>query len=777
MRRHAIASPTRGWLFALPAAAFALLVLTASAGVEIAAAAPPIAETTGAPLRTTTTAQLGGRVDPRGLDTTYFFEYGPQGPCDANPCTATAPQPAGAGDTTVLVAREVSGLEPNTTYHYRLVASNGDPAGPSRGSDMTVTTRASEVPLSHGHFPGPPGSDRAWEQVSPPDAGGNPVSEGVAFSRDGDRALLTIAGGTPTSDYGNLFSVYFSERTPAGWKLRDFLPPRESLSGPPHWGVTADPSLSTIVAANLNESTGVNEIWRLQPEGTAARLFVTPYPTFFLGNYGISDDRSRILMFLAGGLDPKYPASKGRQIYDLTSGSPRLLSLLPDGTTPDCGVFTSGEPSLASRQHVVSADGSLLFFGSKVSDCPSVFNHGGTERIYARDLDAGVTKQITPASVSGPECDSIFLTSTPDAVLFWTKSRMAAGDTDPEDCSNPLDGDVYRYDLQSEGVRCVTCVVPGQDADVYVRSEGSGWHPEWSLLVPEDGSRVYFQSPNALVPGTPTGPGVLNTYRVDVDSGKLAWIAGPGVEMNTVRAVSTRDGAAVLFVSNSPFLNPLNGSDNAGTAQLYRYYDRDRSLVCISCPSDGTPPQQVASMEFGARGYVVVSDDGETVAFVTPTALVDADQNTSDFAQNSEGGKDVYEWRDGRLLLVTDGLTNTTRGTEGPTISGITADGRNVFFIAQAQYTPDALDTYRRLYDARIGGGIAFPKPPPPCPLEACQGTPKGIPEEAAPGTTSFAGPGNLRNRRPRHKKHKARRHGQDRKHRHNVRQARGVAR
>ncbi len=58
-------------------------------------AAPPLAETVGAPLRTATTAQLGGRITPRNSPTTYSFQYGDQGPCPANPCTTTEAKPAG----------------------------------------------------------------------------------------------------------------------------------------------------------------------------------------------------------------------------------------------------------------------------------------------------------------------------------------------------------------------------------------------------------------------------------------------------------------------------------------------------------------------------------------------------------------------------------------------------------------------------------------------------------------------------------------------------------
>jgi hypothetical protein len=155
-------------------------------------------------------------------------------------------------------------------------------------------------------------------------------------------------------------------------------------------------------------------------------------------------------------------------------------------------------------------------------------------------------------------------------------------------------------------------------------------------------------------------------------------------------------------------------------------------------------------------GSKAMSADGKDIVFTTGTPLLGTDQNTPGPGGDPESGSDVYEWRDGRYFLVTDGLTNTTPGTGGPSLSGISPDGRDLYFIVPAQYTPDALDGYRRLYDARIGGGFTYPTAPPPCPLEVCQGTPKGAPEEAAPGTGSFVGPGNVKPRHAKHKKQRA---------------------
>ena len=52
--------------------------------------------------------------------------------------------PAGNGTKTIRVSQSVSGLQPLTTYHYRIVASS--PAGTTKGQDRTFTTP--KIPLS-----------------------------------------------------------------------------------------------------------------------------------------------------------------------------------------------------------------------------------------------------------------------------------------------------------------------------------------------------------------------------------------------------------------------------------------------------------------------------------------------------------------------------------------------------------------------------------------------------------------------------------------------------
>jgi hypothetical protein len=115
------------------------LVATNSAGATTSSdqtfttlsAAAPAVSTGAASAVTQYEATLSGALDPQGLQTSYHFDigadtnYGTQvfGPTIVSPSTVTLP---------------LQNLQPGTTYHYRLTATNS--AGTTYGSDQTFTT-------------------------------------------------------------------------------------------------------------------------------------------------------------------------------------------------------------------------------------------------------------------------------------------------------------------------------------------------------------------------------------------------------------------------------------------------------------------------------------------------------------------------------------------------------------------------------------------------------------------------------------------------------------
>ena len=79
-------------------------------------------------------ATLNGSVDPNGVSTTAYFEYG----LSTSYGAATPVINLGAGTNSMAASAVISSLLPRTTYHFHLVASSA--AGKTAGADATFTT-------------------------------------------------------------------------------------------------------------------------------------------------------------------------------------------------------------------------------------------------------------------------------------------------------------------------------------------------------------------------------------------------------------------------------------------------------------------------------------------------------------------------------------------------------------------------------------------------------------------------------------------------------------
>jgi phosphodiesterase/alkaline phosphatase D-like protein len=126
---------------------YRLLASNASGGVSgpdetftTAAATPPLVVTGGASGIRQNSATITASVNPQSLDTIYGFEVG---------TGEGYGLPTGLGTVSAGeegIALTLSGLQPGTTYHYRVLASNPD--GIAYGADQTFTTAGVAVPLT-----------------------------------------------------------------------------------------------------------------------------------------------------------------------------------------------------------------------------------------------------------------------------------------------------------------------------------------------------------------------------------------------------------------------------------------------------------------------------------------------------------------------------------------------------------------------------------------------------------------------------------------------------
>src|SRR5206468_1943936 len=94
----------------------------------------PVVITNPATLVTSHSARLNGTVNPHGLSTTVYFQYG-----RTTGYGSRTPNQTKTGNNYQNVSANISGLSEGTTYHFRIVGTNT--AGTRYGTDRTFTTQ------------------------------------------------------------------------------------------------------------------------------------------------------------------------------------------------------------------------------------------------------------------------------------------------------------------------------------------------------------------------------------------------------------------------------------------------------------------------------------------------------------------------------------------------------------------------------------------------------------------------------------------------------------
>jgi hypothetical protein len=165
----------------------------------------------------------------------------------------------------------------------------------------------------------------------------------------------------------------------------------------------------------------------------------------------------------------------------------------------------------------------------------------------------------------------------------------------------------------------------------------------------------------------------------------------------------------------------------------------------VSCPPAGVTPTSDAELSTlranegapvfaGRRGLVDergISSDGGRIFFDTADPLV---------PQASDGLRNVYEWEDGTVYLLSSG-----KSLHDSFFLDNSESGSDVFFATTDGLVPGDTDGAYDVYDARIPHPGDNPPPAAvPCEGSVCQG-PSRVPAPlGAPASATFSGLGNI---------------------------------
>jgi hypothetical protein len=714
---------------------------------------------------TGSSAQLQATIDPENFPTRYAFQYLTQARWEANEAgdrfagAAEAPPggaPLGEGEQPIAAAAAITGLAPDTTYHWRAVATNcaegvEEEACESQGADQTFRTPAPS---------GAPG--RAFELVSPPQknggqalpadtrlghgtCGGTECKPGNGYVRfpmvssaDGDAVAYE---GTPffAGSGAAVENQYLAPRDPAsGWHTSNLTP--QLLNSKNGGGYKAfSPSLSTsllqqtTVALTTQAPLQFSNLYIEQDTDpfSLAALLVAPPPNrepglgpqqLVLSYAGASSDLSQVFFTandaLTGETAVAPPAAGGPEgkvdLYEWSAAAGlRLVNVGPTNTETLPG-SEFGDQNIVS--HAISTDGRVAYWSDP------------TGRLYAR-IDAAETVEV--------DDPGHFLTASADG-------------------SEVLLDDGCLYDLAEEECEDLTEDEGGVHQGGFAGLVGQG----------EDLSHLYFVD-TAVLTTVPNGEGQEaqagkpNLYGFEADGpgeGTTSFIATLAAADGATWATSpsgrnaegSPSGRFLAFMSQAPLAGPsLCGTPAATCQRVFLFDSQTAGLYCASCNQTGAAALGLSEL----RQIEGATSAMPQARYLTDTGRLYFDSRDSLAAADTNGGaEDVYEF-------APTGVAGCTREEGCPTlISGgredtdsnlVTIDpqGENVFFTTRERLVAADSDELVDLYDAREGGGIPDESVPHPLPClgEACQGPPPPAPEpplgSQLPGSEGSAKP------------------------------------
>jgi NHL repeat len=506
-----------------------------------------------------TATELKASIDPHGQETSYTFEYGttncalPGAGCTKIEGTV----PAGFGDVHVTAVAE--GLEPATTYFYRLVAVNASgqtefPASPESERLHTFTT----LPQAAGLLP----DNRKWELVSPTDkagatleaiggVGGGPTAAPsvgiIQASPDGARLAYSANTATEKNVEGNRAPEAQQIIAQRGeqWTSKDIQTPlargtglapgqseeyrafSENLSlamlRPP--GVEGsqleEPALvsegenrNIFLRENFNPACEAPKATCFKPLVTKENATNPAFGTQFQV-LGATPDLNHVI-FRAKESTPLVAGATGGSLYEWNAGVPageqlKVVNVLPSGEVrenPGGNESEFGgerEQQADDARNAVSADGSRVFWA------------GGSKELYVRDMVGGRTLEVSKAEpgVSAPDTETdvgrvarFQTASTNGEFVFFTDTAPLTGESllhlraTSESGNPPADLYACRIVEESGELKCRL-----KDLTVDVRSNIGEEARVTPLILgaSNDGTYVYFVAGGALAPGAKAG--------------------------------------------------------------------------------------------------------------------------------------------------------------------------------------------------------------------------------------------------------------------------------
>lgn len=642
-------------------------------------------------------AELTAQINPDGGDTTYHFEYGTTMAYGQSTPESSS---IGESDTGQQALAQIQGLQPATTYHYRVVANNSQSqSGGTPGEDQTFTTQpvGGELTLP---------DHRAWELVSPPSKQGATIemfSEGglIQSSSDGERItyiasapLEPDAAGDPAPD---LTQVLSARHLGEGWSSQVIATPHNKATGT----IPGRPTEYEFFSSDLSQGLvspfdvtplaslgGAQEktIYIREPDGSYTPLVTSANVTSgerFGGGRGLeflgaTSDMSHVVLRSEVPLTSG-PEVEGGGLYEWSAGALQPVSVLPGGTAS--GLSNLGRNGFDTR-NAISGDGTHVVW-SETFKPENIYmrNMNRRETVQLNSVEAGVTGGCGEAGkkcLLGPAFQ--VADGSGSEVLFTDEERLTSDSTAEYEAP-----DLYMFEVTGEvplaGRLTDLTVDHAQPASVQGTVIGAG-----EDASSKEVTSVYFVAEGVLATNENAGhekaaAGAKNLYVMQRSGAgwTTSFIAvlssedGPDWEalgngLGELTARVSPNGEWLAFMSDRSLTGYGNRDAVSGVSdeEVFLYRMSTHALRCASCDPTGAGPQGVFDPETGGtNNYQSLLTDRPNIwpgrwlaASVPGWDLYYLGQAMYQSRYLSDSGRLFFDSPDTLVPQATDGLEN-----------------------------------------------------------------------------------------------------------------------
>jgi hypothetical protein len=668
---------------------------------------PPVVSGGAASGLTATEATLEAKVNPNGFaiqfETTYRFEYG-----TSTAYGTSVPVPDGAigtGTSDVPVTTHLSGLSPNTTYHWRLVATNTN--GTTTGPDHTFIYDESPK----GVLP----DNRAYEMVTPTQKNGaliGAVTGGVVpqISGDGTRVFVGVAqcfaGAQSCVPIRVRLSVpyEFSRGGSTGWAPTPLAPSATEFETNTWW--LFNPDLGTGLFSMPTAPHGEDDIYKREPEGSFVRVGPVSPPAAgpnlvaVLGTVlrAASTDFSHVVF----GSGPVWPFTVGGET----------------GSLYEYARFGASEPLL------VGVSGGLGTH-DLISACQTLLGGGVTSEMSAANLSADGRVVVFEAGSCEVGTEANKINSVPVPEIY---ARVDGEEPNGGGRLGARTIAISQPQGLPEAQPDSACTETSCLANTSVENKLTAWREGSFQGASSDGSRAVFTSAQQLTDHATEGPkaecalsaGDCNLYQyqglsaedpasrrlLDLSEGEGGAPVAGGPRVQGVMAIS-EDGSHVYFVAQGVLTSALNSQGQgavSGAENLYLYAEGHVGFIARLPEADSTNEW----LGSNSRLANVSPPDGRFFVFTSSGRLTVDDART-------DGGQQVfrYDATTGQLLRVSigergfndngnagagdasvvPGFTGYSRAGAPRTDPTMSDDGSRIFFSSPVALVAGALSS------------------------------------------------------------------------------------